>query len=56
MEDEPLDAERAQWLEQLAAAAQLAIGRLRELDDPAHTALVEDLQSFYDRLVARIEG
>jgi hypothetical protein len=51
---EPLDAQRVQWLEQLAAATQLAIGRLSELDDPDHTTLVDDLQSFYDRLAAKL--
>jgi hypothetical protein len=49
-----LDAERAQWLEQLASATQLAIGRLRELDDPGHEKLVEDLESFHDRIVAQL--
>jgi hypothetical protein len=48
------DAQRVEWLEQLAAATQLAIGRLGELDDPAHTTLVHDLQGFYDRLLAQL--
>ena len=54
LEDEEVAAERARWLEHLAAAAQLAIGRLRELDDPAHTALLDDLQRFHERLVAQL--
>lgn len=54
MEENPPDAERARWLEQLADAAQLAIGRLRELDDPDHAALVDDLQRFHERLVAQL--
>lgn len=56
VEGNGLDAERAQWLEQLASATQLAIGRLRELDDPGHKRLLEDLESFHDRLVAQIGG
>jgi hypothetical protein len=52
--DEPLDAERARWLEQLADAAQLAIGRLRELEDPAQNALLDDLERFHERLVAQL--
>jgi hypothetical protein len=54
VDDDGLDAQRAQWLEQLASAAQLAIGRLRELDDPGHKTLLEDLESFHDRLVAQL--
>lgn len=54
MEDQRLDPERAKWLEQLADAAQLAIGRLRELDDPDHAALVDDLQRFHERIVAQL--
>jgi hypothetical protein len=41
-------------VEQLAAATQLAIGRVREVDDPAHTALLDDLQRFHKRLVAQL--
>lgn len=54
VEDEPLDAERARWLEQLADAAQLAIGRLRDLEDPAHNTLLDDLERFRERLVAEL--
>jgi hypothetical protein len=54
VEDEQVAAERARWLEQLAAAAQLAIGQLRELDDPGHKALLDDLQRFHERLVAQL--
>jgi hypothetical protein len=54
VEDEQVAAERARWLEQLAAAAQHAIGRLREVDDPAHTALLDDLQRFHERIVAQL--
>lgn len=49
VENEP-DHERAQWLERLAAATELAIARLRDLDDPAHMTLLSDLQAFRDRL------
>jgi len=41
-------------LEQLTAATELAIGRLREVDDPAHTVLLDDLQRFHERLVAQL--
>ena len=54
VEDEQVAAERARWLEQLAAAAQLAIGRLRELDDPGNKTLLNDLLRFHERLVAQL--
>jgi hypothetical protein len=38
----------------LAAATEAAIARLRELDDPAHTTLLADLQAFHDRLLAEL--
>jgi hypothetical protein len=48
VENEP-DPERAQWLERLAAT-EIAIARLRDLDDPAHMTLLSDLQALRDRL------
>jgi hypothetical protein len=54
-DDREPDPEHTQWLERIAGATLEAIGRLREFDDPAHLALIEDLQAFHDRLVAELE-
>ena len=54
-DDPEPDPERSQWLERIAAAALDAIRRLREFDDPAHLALIEDLEALHDRLVAELE-
>ena len=54
-DDREADLDHGQWLERIAAATLDAIGRLRQFDDPAHTALIEDLQAFHDRLLAELE-
>jgi hypothetical protein len=38
------------WLERLLAAADAAIARVHELNDPAYAALLDDLQQFRDRM------
>lgn len=59
-EDEPaadasLDGEQARWLGRVLEATRAAIDRQREFDDPAHSALVAELQAFHDHIAAKLE-
>jgi hypothetical protein len=46
--------EGVQWLERLATATEVAIARLREVEDPAHAALLEDLERLHKRLEGQL--
>ena len=48
------DAERADWLRQVADAAEKAAERLRALDDPGNGQLLKDLEELRQRLLAEL--
>lgn len=54
MGTEEADPVRVEWLERLAAATETAMARLHGHDDPAHAALLDDLEAFRERLVAEL--
>jgi hypothetical protein len=50
MEEPELNPARKAWLEKLAVATGEAIARPRNLDDPEHVALLEDLRTLKLRI------